>query len=66
MIFSHNYKLDTPPGIYNVFYVSLLKRAVNDPFPNQRQGDFRLPAVIMDKEEEWEMECVLREYVRGR
>ena len=34
VISNHNYKLDTPPGIHNVFYASLLKRAAADPFPN--------------------------------
>ena len=66
MISSHNYKLDTLPGIHNVFHASLLKRAADNPFPNQRQGNFRPPAIIVDREEEWEVERVLRERVRGR
>ena len=65
-ISSHNYRLDTPPGIYNVFHISLLKRTANNPFPSQRRGDFRPPAIIIDREEEWEVERVLKEYVRGR
>ena len=52
VISNYNYRLDTPPGIHNVFHASLIKRAADDPFPNQRQGDFRPPAVIMDREEE--------------
>ena len=66
VISNHSYKLDTPPGIHNVFHISLLKRAADDPFPSQRQGDFRPPAIIVDGEEEWEVERVLRECVRGR
>ena len=66
VISSHSYRLDTPPGIHDVFHASLLKRAADDPFPNQRQGDFRPPAVIVDGEEEWEVERVMRERVRGR
>ena len=66
VISSHNYRLDTPPGIYNIFHTSLLKRAADNPFPNQCRGDFRPPAVMMDREEEWEVERVLRERVRGR
>ena len=65
VISNHSYRLDTPPGIYNVFHISLLKRAANNPFPSQRRGNFRPPAVIVDGEEEWEVECVLRERVRG-
>ena len=51
IISSHNYRLDTPPGIYNVFHASLLKRAATDPFPNQRQDNLRPPIIIMDGEE---------------
>ena len=65
VISNYNYRLDTPPRIYNVFYISLLKRAADNPFPSQRRGDFRPPVIIMDGEEEWEVECVLRERVRG-
>ena len=52
VISSHNYKLDTPPGIHNVFHTSLLKRTANNLFPNQRRGDFRPPAVMVNGEEE--------------
>ena len=34
VISNHNYRLDTPPGIHDVFYASLLKRAAADPFLN--------------------------------
>ena len=65
VISNYNYKLDTSPGIHNVFHTSLLKRAADNPFLNQHQGDFRPPAVIVNREEEWEVERVLRERVRG-
>ena len=66
VISNYNYRLDTPPGIYNVFHISFLKRATDNPFQSQRRGNFRPPAVIMDGEEEWEVERVLKERVRGR
>ena len=66
VISSHNYKLDTPPGIYNVFYASLLKRAAADPFLNQYQNNSRPPAILIDKEEEWEVERILRRRAKGR
>ena len=34
VISNYSYRLDISPGIYNVFYASLLKRAAADPFPN--------------------------------
>ena len=58
--------MDTPPGIHNVFHASLLKRAAADPFPNQCQDDLRPPAIMVDGEEEWEVERILRKRVKGR
>ena len=65
VISSHNYKLDTPPGIHDIFHISLLKRAADNPFPNQCRGNFRPPVIMVDGEEEWEVERVLRERVTG-
>ena len=66
VISSYSYRLDTPPGIYDVFHICLLKRAADNPFPSQRRGDFRPPVIMVDREEEWEVERILRERVRGR
>ena len=63
---NHNDRLDTPLRIHNIFHASLLKRAADNPFSNQRQGDFRPPAIIMHGEEEWEVKRILRERVKGR
>jgi len=35
IVSSHSYRLDTPPGIYNVFYIRLLKPAKSSPLPGQ-------------------------------
>ena len=66
VISSHSYRLDIPPGIHNVFHASLLKRAAENPFPNQRQDDSRPPAIIVDGEEEWEVGRILRRRTKGR
>ena len=52
MISNHSYKLNTPPGIYNVFHINLLKRAADNPFLNQRRGNFRPPIIMVDGEKE--------------
>ena len=66
VIFNYSYKLNTPPGIHDIFHTNLLKRAADNPFPNQCQGNFQPPVVMVDGEEEWEVERVLRERVKGR
>ena len=66
IISNHSYRLDTPPGIHDVFHASLLKRAAADPFPNQYQDDLRPPVIMVDREEEWEVKRILRERVKGR
>ena len=59
---THSYRLDTPPGIHNVFHTSLLKRAATDPLPSQTKDDYQPPAVISQEgEEEWEIERILKE-----
>ena len=52
VISSYSYRLDTPPGIHNVFHASLLRRAAADPFLNQCQDDLRPPVILVDGEEE--------------
>lgn len=52
-------RLDTPLGIYNVFYVSLLWLAADDPLPSQRSNDYRPPAILIDNSEEYEVEEIL-------
>ena len=66
IISNHNYRLDIPPGIHDVFHASLLKRAATDPFPNQYQDNLRPPVIMVNGEEKWEVECILRERVKGR
>ena len=65
VINSHTYRLDIPPGIDNVFYVSLLRPAGTDPLPSQVVIDTQPPAIISeDGEEEYEVEEILQARTR--
>jgi hypothetical protein len=67
LVGSHACRLDTPPGIHNVFHVSLLKRAGNNPFPSQVSDDTQPPAILTeDGHEEWEVERILGSKKQGR
>jgi hypothetical protein len=65
VINSHAYRLDTPPGIDNVFHVSLLRPASTDPFPSQIVIEAQPPAIVTeDGEEEYEVEEILQARTR--
>ncbi|KAM4055414.1 reverse transcriptase (RNA-dependent DNA polymerase) [Hirsutella rhossiliensis] len=63
---SHACRLDTPPGIHNVFHVSLLRLAAEDPLPSLTSDDCRPPAILTDEGELWEVEEILDERKVGR
>ncbi len=60
-ISSHSFRLDTPPGIHNVFHSMMLWPAAVDPLPSQRAADPQPPPQIVGDEEEFEVEEILRE-----
>lgn len=68
IIGSHSYRLDTPPGIHNVFHSMLLRPASYDPFPSQILYDTQPGPLIVGGEEEYEVEKILQEKLirRGR
>lgn len=63
---SHACRLDTPPGVHNVFHVSLLKLAADDPLPSQTSDDHRPPAILTDDGELWEVEEIRGQKKVGR
>ena len=68
VIGSHSYRLDTPPGIHNVFHSQLLRLAASEHLPSQKQDDTQPPPQIVGQDEEWEIEEIINEKVvrRGR
>jgi hypothetical protein len=62
LIGSHACRLDTPPGIHNVFHVMQLKRAGDDPLPSQQQDDIQPPSIVPNDDpdqEEWQVDEIL-------
>ena len=64
---SHSYRLNTPPGIHNVFHSMLLRPASYDPLEGQEQDDTHPDPVIQPNEEnEWEIDRIEKEKGTGR
>ena len=72
----HAVQLDTPPRIYHVFHVSLVKKAVEDPLPSQLTIDNELgmifdtpedpSSVAINSNGEYTIERILRYKRQGR
>lgn len=58
---THSYRLDTPPGVHNVFNANKLRLASDDPLPSQKQDDSHPQPVLVGNDEEYDIEKVLDE-----
>ena len=63
---THSYRLNVPHGIHDVFHASLLRRQSEDPLPSQRRENTEPAATLVQGENEWEIEEVVRHRRRGR
>lgn len=61
VIGSHNYRLDTPPGIHNVFHTRLLRPAKSSPLPGQIIEEYHPPAILVDGTEMYDVERILEQ-----
>lgn len=59
VIGSHSYKLDTPPGIHNVFHSRLLRPVKSSPLPGQVVHESQPPAMLVDGTQMYDVECIL-------
>ena len=63
---SHNYRLNTPTGVHNVFHTKLLRPAATDPLESQIRDDVQPEAIEIDGDREWEIEEIRDERVKRR
>ena len=56
---SHNYRLDTPPGIYNVFHTRLLRPANSDLLLGQTVTEAQPLGQLVDNVPKYEVETIL-------
>lgn len=56
---SHNYRLDTPPGVFDVFHTRLLRPASTDPLPGQVVSEPQPLGILVDDSPEYEVESIL-------
>ena len=65
VIGSHAYRLNTPPGVHNVFPTKRLRRVKSNPLPGQLLHNPQPPGIRVDSEVEYEVREIL-DQKRGR
>ena len=66
IIGTHSVRLNVGKEVHDVFHVDRVKLAATDPFPSQVLDDEQPPAILVDNEEEYEVEDIVREEWRRR
>lgn len=66
VVSSHSYRLDTPPGVHNVFHTKLLRPAATDPFKSQITDDAQPEEIEIDGNQEWEVEEIREKRIKRR
>jgi hypothetical protein len=57
----HSVKLNTPPGIHNIFYMDQLRLAASDPSPSQPNDDTQPALMLIEGELKSEVEKIMAE-----
>ena len=65
---SHSYRLDTPPGVHDVFHTQLLRPDASDPLPSQVQDDTHPQPLLIGGQKEWDVEEIrdAKEFKNGK
>ena len=63
IIGTHNYRLDTPPGIHNVFHSKLLRLIATNPLPSQRINNEQPPPILINEKDEFEIKKIMQKRV---
>jgi transposase InsO family protein len=58
---SHTYRLNTPPGIHNVFHTKLLRPVTSEPLPGQVVHETQPPGLEVNNQVEYDVEEIVNQ-----